>query len=124
MCAAVDNKGQLDVIINSTATGFALLSKSGEEVFLGQLRGAITAYDKQTQQVLDVFRVGVYRLYTPQASNSICSVIICSTLTACTGSGGKSPEPVEPPLCLLCCQSIRMLPKYEVHGMGLCTAPS
>lgn len=57
MSPAADSQGQLDVIINSTATGFALLSKSGKEVYLGQLRGAITVYDTDSQQVLEVFRV-------------------------------------------------------------------
>lgn len=38
--------------------GVALLSKSGREVLLGQLRGTITLYDTASQQVLDVVKVG------------------------------------------------------------------
>lgn len=52
-----ESKGQLDVIINSTATGFAQLSKSGKELYLGQLRGVITVFDTDSQKVLDVYRV-------------------------------------------------------------------
>lgn len=45
------------MIINSTAAGFALLSKSCKEVYLGQLRGIITVYDTETHKVLEVFKV-------------------------------------------------------------------
>lgn len=45
------------MIINSTATGFAQLSKSGKELYLGQLRGVITVFDTDSQKVLDVYRV-------------------------------------------------------------------
>eukprot|EP00878_Enallax_costatus_P008310 GHUV01008688.1.p1 GENE.GHUV01008688.1~~GHUV01008688.1.p1 ORF type:complete len:460 (+),score=137.30 GHUV01008688.1:145-1524(+) len=42
-----------------TAAGFAQLSKSGKEVYLGQLRGVITVYDTDTQKVLEVCRLPV-----------------------------------------------------------------
>jgi hypothetical protein len=58
VCAAAsaDKPGQQELVSNQVA-GVALLSKSGREVLLGQLRGTITVYDTASQQVLDVVKV-------------------------------------------------------------------
>jgi hypothetical protein len=44
-------------MVSNQVAGVALLSKSGREVLLGQLRGTITLYDTASQQVLDVVKV-------------------------------------------------------------------
>lgn len=54
--ASGDRAGQ--EMVANMAHGVALLSRSGREVLLGQLRGTITIYDTDTQQVMDVIKVG------------------------------------------------------------------
>eukprot|EP00775_Hariotina_reticulata_P013963 gene13963-14077_t len=53
---AGSEKGQLEVLVNS-APGVAVLSSSGQEVLLGQLRGIITIYDTASQKILDVVKL-------------------------------------------------------------------
>uniref|UniRef100_A0A383WGW9 Uncharacterized protein n=1 Tax=Tetradesmus obliquus TaxID=3088 RepID=A0A383WGW9_TETOB len=54
--ASAEKPGQQEMVANHVA-GVALLSKSGREVLLGQLRGTITLYDTASQQVLDVVKL-------------------------------------------------------------------
>ncbi|KAF6264667.1 WD40-repeat-containing domain protein [Scenedesmus sp. NREL 46B-D3] len=54
--ASAEKPGQQEMVSNHVA-GMALLSKSGREVLLGQLRGTITLYDTASQQVLDVVKL-------------------------------------------------------------------
>lgn len=59
VCAAAAGGGRPEVTTDSSVAGVALLSVSGGEVLLGQLRGLVSVYDATAEQpaLLDVIKV-------------------------------------------------------------------
>jgi hypothetical protein len=79
-------------MVSNQVAGVALLSKSGREVLLGQLRGTITLYDTASQQVLDVVKVRqCWRVDVVAAKGmySGCSAAVCRMST---GSSAAAAE--------------------------------